>query len=296
MKLLSKNYMKYTIIPVLALVIFMSGCTQAGDKIVVIGRPSTSGTRGTFDELVLDEENPTAKMEEQESNTLVHDRVSDTKYAIGYVGLGYVDKDVKALEIDGELPSEATILDGSYPISRGLNLFTNGEPTGTIKDFIDFIMSKEGQDIVEDEGFIQINKSAAKYNASGDVSLLPSTKLSLKGSTTVLPIANASAIEYMKIQTNIQISVSGGGSGQGIEAIGKEEVSIGMASRELKQEEIDNYPDLVKTVIANDGIAVIVHPDNDVIGISLETLKGIYLGDFTTWSEVKDEMGTTVKE
>ncbi len=125
--------------------------------IVVVGRDSASGTRATFEELVMDDQEPTTAMEEKSSNGLVHSMIKETPGAIGYVGLGYVDSDVQGVDIDGVTPSVATVQDGTYPISRDLNMFTKGQPSGAVKEFIEYIQSSEGQSIVEAEGFVPLS-------------------------------------------------------------------------------------------------------------------------------------------
>ncbi len=125
-------------------------------EIVVIGRDSNSGTRATFEELALDDAEVTSAMLEKNSNGAVKQTVIDTPGAIGYVGLGYVDSDVTGLEVDGVVVNEANVVNGDYPISRSLYVITDGEPTGNAKEFIDFMLSSEGQDIVEEEGFIRL--------------------------------------------------------------------------------------------------------------------------------------------
>jgi phosphate transport system substrate-binding protein len=274
----------------LVLIVFLSGCTQSADSIVVIGRDEASGTRGAFDELVLDKADPTSEMKQMASNTVVHDTVAITKLAIGYVGLGYIDAAVKALAIDGVMPSKSTVIDLSYPIARDLNFFTDGNATGVAKEFIDFILSNEGQALVAEEGFVDLVPTGP---FTVDTSFPSGTKLTIAGSTTVLPIATACAAAYMELNSNVEITVSGGGSSTGVKQVGEGTVGIGMASREMKSSEIDSYPTLVKNVVAKDGIAIVVHPDNEVSGMTLDTVKGIYLGDFTTWTEVKAETDTT---
>jgi phosphate transport system substrate-binding protein len=271
------------------LVVFLSGCTQQ-DVIVVVGRDEASGTRGSFDELVLDKKDPTEKMVQLNSNTLIHDRVATTKLAIGYVGLGYLDEKVKALKIDGITPSKSTVLDLSYPIARDLNMFTNGTPTGDVKWFIDFILSDDGQDIVSSIGFVPIPSTGV-----WDWSVAPSIDIDISGSTTVLPIATAAAAAYEGNVTDSSISIAGGGSSTGVAAIGDGSVNIGMSSRELKEEEATNFPFLEKNVVGKDGIAIVVHPSNEVTGMKLETVKLVYLGNITTWAKVKEESGTTTE-
>ncbi|MEA3560037.1 MAG: phosphate ABC transporter substrate-binding protein [Candidatus Thermoplasmatota archaeon] len=125
-------------------------------EIVIIGRDSASGTRGTFDELVLDKEDPSLEMIEQQSNGDVHSTVKTTNGAVGYVGLGYLDSEVKGVPIDSVTPSIATVQDDTYPIARNLNFLSLGEPEGLAKEFIDFVLSSAGQALVEDEGFVPL--------------------------------------------------------------------------------------------------------------------------------------------
>jgi phosphate transport system substrate-binding protein len=112
------------------------------------------------------------------------------------------------------------------------------------------------------------------------------SELSLAGSTTVLPLAQACADAYMDEHGGVDITVSGGGSSVGVEAVAAGTADIGMSSRELKDEEVSRYPDLVPTKIANDGIAVILHEDNPVAALTLEQIKAIYTGQVTNWKDV----------
>ncbi len=129
-------------------------------EIVVVGRDSASGTREFFWEHIMEKEGFRNDMLEMNSNGAVHDKVATTPGAVGYVGLGYVDEEVKGLRIwnndEWVEPTIMNVKNGKYPIARNLNMFTNGEPTGLMKDFIDFILSSEGQQIVEEEGFVSI--------------------------------------------------------------------------------------------------------------------------------------------
>ena len=130
-------------------------------QIVAVGRDTASGTREFFWEHVMKKENFRNDMLEMNSNGAVHDKVATTPTAIGYVGLGYVDAEVKGIKIwnNGEWvkPTVENVKNGKYPIVRNLNLFTNGEAKGLAKDFIEFILSEEGQKIVEEEGFVPLS-------------------------------------------------------------------------------------------------------------------------------------------
>ena len=291
MKLFSRRNGKLFFVILPFILGFISlGVTRSSDSIVIIGRDEASGTRGSFDELVLDKEDPTPKMEAQPSNGFVHEKITTTHLAIGYVGFAYLDMRVKPLKINGISPLEESVLNGTYPIARDLNMFTLGEPEGVIKNFIDFLFSEEGQQLVDDEGFISLQ-------GTDDFTLTsfpPGTELSIVGSTTVLPIGGIVAQRYMEINPNVSISVSGGGSSTGIKSVGENTADIGMSSRELKEVEMSDYPSLKKHVVAKDGIAVIVHPTNSITNIKLENLKQIYLGSLTTWSQVVEAEGNRI--
>lgn len=261
----------------------LTGCTDNGDdnktEIVVVGRDSASGTRASFEELV-DIEAPVASMQQENSNGAVHDTVATTKGAIGYVGLGYLDNEVKAVKIGNVAPSTATVLDGTYPIARSLYMITDGQPTGLAEDFIKFVLSSAGQQIVEDEGFIPLDSPGP--DATGMTGTLE-----IAGSTTVLPIAQACADEYHS-QHGADITVSGGGSSVGVKSAADGTADIGMASRDLKSSEQTDYPNLVTHTVAKDGIAVIVHKDNKIVSLTVEEVKKIYMGEITVWEDVWD--------
>jgi phosphate transport system substrate-binding protein len=222
-------------------------------------------------------------MEAQPSNGFIHEKVIVTQLAIGYVGFAYLDDKVKALPIDGIAPIEETVLNGTYPIARDLNMFTVEEPGVLVTNFLQFIFSIEGQVLVAQEGFIALKGSTNFSMGNFPVG----TEMSIVGSTTVLPIGAIAAQRYMDLNPNVSISVSGGGSSTGIKSIGERTADIGMASRELKESEITDYPFLMKHVVAKDGIAIITNLRNDVNDLSLEALKKIYLGEYVTWREVK---------
>lgn len=266
--------------------IMLSGCVETNDddglSIVAVGRDSASGTREFFYEHVMDKEDFMDTMLEKNSNGAVHQTVSQTKGAIGYVGLGYIDDNVKALKIDGVEPTVSNVMDGSYPVARNLNMFTNGEPTGLALEFLNFIDSDEGQAIIEEEGFVP-KESSGPYSTVDGLS----GTITIIGSTTVLPIAGLAGEEFEKLYTDVTISVSGGGSSVGVQSAGEETADIGMASREIKSSEQQSYPDLVVHVVCSDGIALIVHPENDFVdGLTLQQVKDIYLGSFTNWNEL----------
>jgi phosphate transport system substrate-binding protein len=263
-----------------------SGCTQTntsqGLTIVLVGRDSASGTREFFWEHVMNKENFSTNMLEKNSNGAVYQTVSSTEGAIGYVGLGYLDENVKALKINGIEPTIANVIAGTYPISRALNMFTKGEPTGVALEFLKYLDSTEGQTIVQNEGFVPKNTTGSYMKVQGLTG-----SITVIGSTTVLPIAQLAAEDFNSLYGTTLVAVSGGGSSVGVQSVGEGSATIGMASRELKSTEMTTYPDLVKHIVCNDGIAVIVNPENTYVqDLTLEQVKAIYDATYTNWNEL----------
>lgn len=274
-----------TFLSIILIATIFSGCLENGqDKgliIVVVGRDSASGTREFFWEHVMEKEDFVSTMLEKNSNGAVHQTVTQTEGAIGYVGLGYVDENVKALKINDVEPTVASVISGDYPIARNLNMFTNGEPTGIALEFLKYINSTEGQLIVADEGFVPKTVESSYTtveNLSGTITIV--------GSTTVLPIAEKAAEEFNSLYPDVTVTVSGGGSSVGVQSAGEGTADIGMASRELKSTEETTYPNLIKHIVCSDGIAIIVHPSNTYVDtLTVEEVKEIYLGTITNWNE-----------
>ncbi|MFW6176641.1 MAG: phosphate ABC transporter substrate-binding protein, partial [Thermoplasmatota archaeon] len=251
-------------------------------NIFVVERQEGSGTRATFmDALGLNSVDSDAAKPE---NAQVKSAVKSSDNGIGYVGLGYVGSDTPSIKLNGIGASEETIKSGDYPISRSLHMYTDGEAKGNVKDFIDFIMSSEGQNIVDDEGFIPVSGGGG---GSGELS----GTLTITGSTTVQPIAAPAADAFMDKHSKVTVQISGGGSSHGIASVGKGEADIGDASREIKQSEIDEYPDVdfYDNEIAKDGVAIIVSKDIHDAGVNdltVQQVYDIYTKEITTWDEV----------
>ena len=284
--ILNKTLVVFTLIALAATV--LSGCTEtnenndAGLSIVIVGRDSASGTREFFYEHVMDKDDFTDIMLEKNSNGAVHQTVSQTKGAIGYVGLGYIDNNVKALTVNGIEPTVANVKSGTYPVARNLNMFTDGEPTGIALEFLNFIDSNEGQAIVEEEGFVP-KQGSGPYTTVGGLS----GQITIVGSTTVLPIASLAGEAFEALYPGVTIAVSGGGSSVGVTSAGEGTAEIGMASREIKTSETEKYPTLMVHVVCSDGIAMIVHPDNTYVDdLTVQQVKNIYLGTYTNWNEL----------
>ena len=255
--------------------------------ITVISREDGSGTRGAFVELTGMEEkndagekvdNTTAEAEIANKTDVVLTSVAGNESAIGYVSLGALNETVKAVQVDGVEATVENVKSGDYTLSRPFNIATKGEPTGVAKDFINFIMSAEGQAIVEEEGYIKIDDAAAAFTSDGS-----SGQIAVGGSSSVSPVMEKLIEAYKALNPNAQIELQTSDSTSGMTGAIDGTFAIGMASRELKDEET---AELTGTAIALDGIAVVVNPANTVEDLTMDQIKGIYTGEITDWSEV----------
>ena len=260
---------------------------NANHEISIISREEGSGTRGAFIELFGIEEkdadgNKVDKTTEEatitDKTSVMLTTVSGNEYAIGYVSLGSLNNTVKALKVDGAEATAENIKAGTYKISRPFNIATKGEATGLSKDFIDYIMSAEGQAIVNDNGYISVSDNASAFSGTK-----PEGKILVSGSSSVTPVMQKLAEAYMKINTGATIDVQQTDSSNGMKDAIAGNCDIGMASRELKESE---SAELTSMSIAIDGVAVIVNPANTLDDISSEQVKSIYVGETTAWDAI----------
>lgn len=261
------------------------GSSDSGDNgITVISREEGSGTRDAFTELTgvlqddVDKTVDTAEI--SNSTSVVLQSVTDNPKAIGYVSLGSLDDSVKALKVDGTEPSVDTVKSGDYKLQRPFNIVTKGKVKELPQDFIDYIMSADGQKIIEKEGYISEAKGAKAYKASG----LKGT-ITLAGSTSVAPVMEVLADNYKKLNDGVEIEIQQTGSGAGIQSTIEGVCDIGMASRALEDEE--SKEGLESKQIALDGIAVIVNADNSADELTTDQIMKIFTGEITDWSDIK---------
>ena len=258
------------------------------EDISVYSREDGSGTRGAFIELFGVEEkdangekidNTTEDATITNNTSVMMTGVAGDDYAIGYVSLGSLNDTVKALKIDGVEPTVENIKSDSYKVYRPFNIATKGEVSEAAQDFIDYILSAEGQQIVSDEGYITVDDAAPAFaggQASGSVTVA--------GSSSVSPVMEKLAEAYMKLNGNVKIEIQTSDSTTGMTSAIDGVCDIGMASRELKDTEADK---LTATVIAQDGIAVVVNNNNPIDNLTKDQVKSIYVGETTSWSEVE---------
>lgn len=266
----------------------LASCAAKGfDKdgaITVISREKGSGTRSAFIELFGvegDDEDKTVETADITDKTnVMMTSVSQNANAIGYISLGSLNDSVKALKIDGAAATVENIENGSYKISRPFNIATKSDLSETAKDFVDFILSDEGQKVVEDNGYIPVASTGA-YSGSK-----PSGKISIGGSSSVTPVMEKLKEAYNAVNPNATIEINMTDSSSGMTSAAEGVCDIGMASREVKQSELDKG--LVSTTIATDGIAVIVNNENTYDDLTADQVRRIYIGEITTWSALEE--------
>ncbi len=263
-----------------------AGASMEG-AIDVISREDGSGTRGAFIELFGVEQKDasgekvdytTDDAEITNSTEVMITSVAGDKQAIGYISLGSLNDSVKALKIDGAAATVDDIKDGTYKIARPFNIVTTGEVSDVAQDFINFIFSEEGQKVVEDNGYISQGNQGA-YTASGK-----SGKVTVAGSSSVTPVMEKLAEAYKALNSAVTVEVQQSDSTTGVTSALEGVCDIGMASRELKEEETAKGAQ--GQVIAMDGIAVVVNNENPIEDLTAEQVKDIYVGDTTDWSEL----------
>ena len=255
--------------------------TGTSGAIHVVSREDGSGTRGAFVELTGVEDdngdNTTVEAEIANRTDAVLTTVAGNEAAIGYVSLGSLNDTVKAVTVDGVEATVDNVKSGTYTLSRPFNIATKGEPTGVAADFIGFIMSADGQAIVG-EDYITVNDNAEAFTSDGS-----SGHITVGGSSSVSPVMEQLIEAYKAVNPNAQIDLQTSDSTSGMTGAMDGTFAIGMASRELKDEEA---AELTGTAIALDGIAVIVNTANTVDNLTMDQIRSIYVGETTDWADV----------
>ena len=260
----------------------------ASTPITVISREDGSGTRGAFIELFgVEEENEAGEKVDQtiataditNSTAVMLTSVAQNTAAIGYISLGSLDDSVRALELDGAAATVENIENGSYTISRPFTIATQEGLSEVAQDFVNFILSSDGQAVVADNGYIPVEATGA-YSGSQ-----PSGKIVVAGSSSVSPVMEKLKEAYLAVNPNAEIELQTSDSTTGMKSTMEGICDIGMASRALKDSELE--AGLTATVIATDGIAVIVNNENPVTGLTTQQVKEIYTGVITDWSQIQ---------
>ncbi len=264
-----------------------AGDFDTSKEISVNSREDGSGTRGAFIELFGVEEkaadgtkvdNTTVEANITNSTSVMMTSVAGDPYAIGYISLGSLNDTVKAVKIDGAEATTDNVSNGTYKVARPFNIVTKDGLSDVAKDFVDYIMSAEGQDIIEQNGYIKIDQNAATYAGSK-----PEGKIVVAGSSSVSPVMEKLKEAYLAVNTNADIEIQTSDSTTGVTSTQEGICDIGMASRDLK----DTETGVTATTIAQDGIAVIVNNENPVENLTSDQVKSIFTGETTVWADVQ---------
>lgn len=266
-----------------------TSCSRSVDTITVISREDGSGTRGAFVDLVgiydmVDGKTfdlTTTSAEITNNTAVMMTSVASDPSAIGYISLGSYNDMVKMVSINNILPSSQTIQSGEYPISRPFLIATKENINPVTQDFINFILSTQGQEVVAEKGYVPVG------DPQPYISQAPTGKIVVSGSSSVSPIMEALKEKYEQINPQVTIELQQNDSTTGMNSTVNNICDIGMSSRDLKESELASG--LIPTTIAMDGIAVIVNNDNPVSNLTLEQLQEIYMADITLWSQITGE-------
>lgn len=259
-------------------------------QIAVQTREEGSGTRGAFVELFGVEQKDadgnkvdmtTIDAATTNSTAAMMTGVAGNEYAIGYISLGSLDDSVKALKIDGAEASVESINAGEYKIARPFNVAVKEGISEVAQDFLNFIMSEQGQAVVADKGYIAVDAEAAAYESNGAAG-----KIVVAGSSSVSPVMEKLKEAYLEINGNATVEILTNDSTTGMTSTIDGTCDIGMASRALKDSEVE--AGLTEITIAMDGIAVIVNKANTIDGLTSDQVKNIYVGDTTVWADVAE--------
>lgn len=259
-------------------------------EIGVISREDGSGTRGAFIELFgIEQKNADSEKSDQTVNSAVICKstgvmmttVSGDRHAIGYTSLGALNDTVKAVKIDGVQATVENIKNGTYAISRPFNIATKEGLSAAAQDFVNYVLSADGQAVIEREGYISVSDAPA-YTGS-----MASGKIVISGSSSVTPVMEKLKEAYLAKNTGVTIELQESDSSSGMSDAADGTSDIGMASRELKESELAKG--LLSTTIAMDGIAVIVNNECPVNDLTTQQVMDIYTGAVTTWDQIVGE-------
>ena len=294
--MIQKKY--FTLLLSILLFIPIRSVSAQSGLITIVSREDGSGTRQAFTQIMgvtddLGDDITTFEANIQNQTSGAMQVVANDRQAISYISLGSVDDSVKIIAVDGVMPTPETVNDGSYPIARPFLLTWGKELTDLQTDFLSFIHSKQGQTIVESAGFIAVSEDESKQSEDNSESLidrLPDYKatsslkgtIELVGSTSVTPVLEQLAEAYSEL-TGVKVNIQSTGSSAGIQAALEGTADFGMSSRALSEAEDEK---LESSIIAQDTIAVIVNPDNPLTSLSLEDIRGIFIGGIEDWSQV----------
>ena len=264
-----------------------SGSESTLTPINVLSRENGSGTRGAFVEItgVLEKDGSGNSVDKTFDNAIIQNgtnaiitTVSNDKNAIGYISIGSLNDTIKALDVDGVSPTAENVQNGSYQITRPFNITFTDDISELAQDFVNYILSSDGQAVVVSSGYTQASNEETSYSPSNMSGII-----TVVGSTSVSPVMEKLAEAYMTLNPNVSIEIQSVGSSAGVQASIDKTADIGMASREIRDSESSQVSYLP---IAIDAIAMIVNKDSQTSNITLEDIRLVYTGEKTNWEEL----------
>jgi len=273
----------FILVTTILAVLFIACVGKGGNEIAVVSREDGSGTRGAFVEMFGIEEKDeignridrtTDEAIVVNSNSIVITTVAGDKNAIGYISLGSLNESVKAVKIDGAEATVDNIKNNTYKVFRPFIIASRNDLSDLALDFISFILSSDGQKVVEDNGYIAASDEGT-YNA-----LKPSGKIVISGSSSVTPVMEKLKEAYLRLNTKAEIEIQLSDSTTGLNSAMEGTCDIAMASRNLKDNELEK---LKAYVFANDGLAVIVNKENKINNLTSKQVKDIFTGEISSW-------------
>ena len=279
----------FTIALILVFAFSLTACSGKNDSIAVVTREDGSGTRGAFVELFdvriedaegkkVDDIRPDANVQSSTGQVLA--AVSGNKNAISYISLASLDSTIKALKINGVDATAENIINGSYTVSRPFNIVISDSGVNeATQEFINFIMSEDGQDVISEKGISEGNTGAyIMGSASGTVKV--------EGSSSISPVMTDLKEAFEAVNSNVKIEIQTNDSGTGVTRTIDGSADIGMVSRNVRDEEVAQGLEVL--TICLDGIAIIVNKDNSLDNATVEQIRAIFQdgGDITKWEEL----------
>lgn len=266
------------------LIMLFTGCGE-NDDIHVISRESGSGTREAFIQLTKIKQdgcdNTTITSEITSSALISIKSVEDDENAIGYTSMGTLKGNVKPVKIGGVSPTAENVADGSYPIARKFNIVFKEPLNYETAGFVKFILDKKGEKIIEEEGYACSDNKFNEKNIEYQNKEHGKKRIVIAGSTSIAPLMETLAEEYMKINPHIRIEIQQSGSSAGITSVTEGACHLGMVSRVLTEEE--RVKGIKSVTMAIDGIVVIVNPENPIKTLTLEDIRKIFMGEIKKW-------------
>lgn len=270
-----------TVTAVMVILLLLSSCAAQKDKVYLFCREEGSGTRkvfvDTFDILKDEVDNVDDNADITNSSAVMMQAVSGNKNAIGFVSFATLNDKVKSISINGVPAKQEYVKNGEYPLTREFTIsYSSTDGDEKLRDFVSFLHSRQSVQIIEEMGYFT-NRETTIYKAEQNLK----GKLVISGSASVSPLMDNLRLAYSKLQPDMEIEIQQNDSTTGLLLLKQGLTDIAMSSRPVKSEELEDG--CQTTVLAQDAIAVIVHPENIISNLTAEQIRKLYSGEITEW-------------